>query len=122
MRFEPKPEIDLASLVRRSTERIPLPPTKTFRDDTRKLRTWALAVWDDLVADGEPEGPSETFVLVMEEEALIAGYSQHELKAVGLDDSWSQTMFDQKPTPSPRPAAKTRRTGYPDSGDKPPGT
>lgn len=120
---DPKPEIDLEKLVRVAAGKKPLPPTNAFRDDTRKLRTWARAVWDDLVANGELEGLVETFVQVMEEEALMAGYSPHEIKNVGLNDSWSKTMSDQKQKPaSPRPAAKTRRTWYPDSGQKPPGT
>lgn len=118
---EPEPEINLTQRVLESAEKTLLPPTNAYKDDTRKLRTWALAVWGDLVADGEPEGLADIFVEVMEEHALMGGYSQHEIKDVGLDATWSKTMSDQKSTPSPRPAAETRRTGYTDSGDKPPG-
>lgn len=121
---EPAREIDLGKLVHDAVGRYSLPPTSTYRDDTRKLRAWAHAVWDDLTANGESEGLADRFVEIMEEQALMQGYSVHEISAVGLDDTWSKTMSKQprKPDPSPKPAARKSRTWYPDSGQKPPGT
>ena len=120
---EPEPEIDLYDLVRRSTDTTPLLPTNAYRDDTRKLRSWARARWSELTTGGEPEGLAETFVTVMEEQALMAGYSPYEIKDVGLDSGWSKTMSDRnkKPASSPRPAARTRRACSPNEGEKPPG-
>jgi len=121
---EQPPEIDLDKLVHAAVGRHPLPPTNTFRDDTRKLRTWAHAVWNDLTSNGEPEWLADRFVKIMEEQALIEGYSVHEVFAVGLNDTWSKSMSKQpcKPDLSPKPAAGKGRTWYPDSGQKPPGT
>lgn len=120
---EPEPEIDLYDLVRRSTDTTPLPPTNAYRDDTRKLRSWARARWSELTTGGEPEGLAETFVTVMEEQALMAGYSPYEIKDVGLDSGWSKTMSDRnkKPALSPRPAARTQWACSPNEGEKPPG-
>ena len=130
-KLEPKPEPapapdfeKLKEKVRRCAEATPPPSTNAYRDDTRKLRAWAHARWSELTAQGEPEGLAETFTTVLEEQALMAGYAPYEIKDVGLDSDWSQTMSDQKqnPTPPPRPSATTRRTWYPGTGEKPPGT
>jgi len=127
----PKPELvdidALKDLVRRVVEQAPPPQTNTFRDDTRKLRKWARERWDELIDLGESEGLADTFRSVMEEQAMIAGYSDYEIEAVGLDSEWAKVMSDpskKAPKPPPRPSARPgpRRTWHPDTSNKPPGT
>jgi hypothetical protein len=127
----PKPEpvdIDaLKDLVRRVAEQAPPPQTNTFRDDTRKLRKWARERWNELIDLGESEGLADAFRSVMEEQAMIVGYSDYEIEAVGLDGEWAKAMLSpskKAPQPPPRPSARPghRRTWHPDKSNKPPGT
>jgi len=122
----PEPVVKLEDLVRVAAANHILPLTNDFRDDTRKLRSWARAVWGELTENGELDGLDDTFMEVLEEQALMAGYKPYEIKDVGLDSDWSKTLSDQKPEPTPSPCSEpesgTRRNWKRGEGDKPPGT
>ena len=124
---DPESEIDinaLKDLVRRVAAQAPPPQTSTYRDDTRKLKQWARDRWNALVAEGEPDGLRAAFIDVIEEQALMAGYSAFEIEAVQQAGSWKKAIegTSQPPDPTPRPALRQRRTGYPGEGNKFPGT
>jgi hypothetical protein len=134
---EPEPElipklepvnIDvLKDLVRRVAEQAPPPQTNTFRDDTRKLRKWARERWNELIDLGELEGLADTFRSVMEEQAIIAGYSDYEIEALSLDSEWAKAMsspLKEAPQPPPRSSARSgqSQTWHSDISNKPPGT
>lgn len=78
----------LRSLVRRAADKAPLAMTNTFRDDRRKLRRWAHELWSELISQSESDGLSELVVEIIEEKALIAGYSVNEIKAIVIEGGW----------------------------------
>jgi hypothetical protein len=128
---KPEPGIDIESLksqVRSAFSASPLDPIRFSQDDPVRLKRWVRSRWDELTKNGKPEGFTEVFRELAEEQAYLAGYSVQSVQSVGIDAELSKVMpgYKQpKPLPSvpsdkPLPAPGQRRTWYPDSDQKSP--
>jgi cell division septation protein DedD len=124
---KPKPDIDtLKDQVRQIFERTPLREIRATQDDPGRLEKWVRSRWSELPEVADQERLADAFRAMAEEHAYMAGYSVQSIQKVGIDDDLSKSMPGYKaPEPAPeKPASPEgqRRTWYPDSGQKPPGT
>ncbi len=98
--------------VRRALRLVPPKQTSPFRDDTPSLRQWAVNHWETLVKMEDRETLKEVFIKAVREQAMIAGYSKREIKAIELNERWAKSIADTTshlPEPKPRTASHQRR-------------